>query len=122
MSIILIMSNQWQIQDFPQGGCAKSQNCYYFSNFCQKLHENEIIWTLGGLTSLAPPLDPPMQIILFSGNEIKFPKIEKFYEVIVPKMAPRHFRRYFQMYADTLNSIISYLALREPFTTLLDKG
>ena len=26
------------------------------------------------------------------------------------------------MYADTLNSIISYLALWEPFTTLLDKG
>ena len=26
------------------------------------------------------------------------------------------------MYADTLNSIISYLGLRQPFTTLLDKG
>ena len=52
----------------------------------------------------------------------KIPKIEKFYEVIVPKMAPRHFRRYFRMYTDTLNSIISYLALREPFTTLLDKA
>ena len=52
----------------------------------------------------------------------KIPKIEKFYEVIVPKMAPRHFRRYFRMYTDTLNSIISYLALQEPFTTLLDKG
>ena len=26
------------------------------------------------------------------------------------------------MYTDTLNSIISYLALWEPFTTLLDKG
>ena len=37
-------------------------------------------------------------------------------------MAPRHFRRYFRMYDDTLNSIISYLALREPFTSLLDKG
>ena len=22
-------------------GCANSQNCYYFSNFCQKLQENE---------------------------------------------------------------------------------
>ena len=52
----------------------------------------------------------------------KIPKIQKFYEVIVPKMAPKHFRRYFRMYTDTLNSIISYLALREPFTTLLDKG
>ena len=26
------------------------------------------------------------------------------------------------MYTDTLNSIISYLALREPFTTLLQEG
>ena len=32
---------------FP-GRCANSQNCYYFSNFCQKLHENERIWTLRG--------------------------------------------------------------------------
>ena len=48
--------------------------------------------------------------------------IENFYEVVIPKIAPRHFRRYFRMYTDTLNSIISYLALREPFTTLLDKG
>ena len=37
-------------------------------------------------------------------------------------MAPRHLRKYFRMYTDTLNSIISYLALWEPFTTLLDKG
>ena len=26
------------------------------------------------------------------------------------------------MYTDIVNSIISYLGLREPFTTLLDKG
>ena len=26
------------------------------------------------------------------------------------------------MYTDTINSIMSYLALQEPFTTLLDKG
>ena len=25
---------------FSPGGCVKSQNCYYFSNFCRKLHEN----------------------------------------------------------------------------------
>ena len=29
---------------FSPGGCANSQNRYYFSNFCQKLHENERIW------------------------------------------------------------------------------
>ena len=46
---------------FPRGG-ANSQNCYYFSHFCRKLHENERIWTpgAGGGASLAPPLDPPM--------------------------------------------------------------
>ena len=33
---------------FPGGGCTNSQNCYYFSNFCRKLHENERIWTPGG--------------------------------------------------------------------------
>ena len=59
-------------------------------------------------------------ISLFESNGIT--NIEHFYEVVIPKMAPRHFRRYFRMYTDTLNSIISYLALREPFTTLLDKG
>ena len=70
----------------------------------------------------------PVPLVLANGNYFifrernKIPKIQKFYEVIVPKMAPRHFRRYFRMYTDTLNSIISYLALREPFTTLLDKG
>ena len=43
---------------FSPGGCANSQNCYYFSNFCQKLHENERIWTPrgGGGASLVPPL------------------------------------------------------------------
>ena len=40
----------------------------------------------------------------------------------LPRMAPRHFRRYFRMYTDTLNSIISYLTMREPCTTLLHKG
>ena len=48
-------------------------------------------------------------------------KIEQFYEMILPRMAPRNLRKYFRMYTDTLNSIISYLALQEPFITLLDK-
>ena len=47
---------------FPRG-CANSQNCYYFSNFCWKLHENERIWTRGG-ASLMPPLDPPMNQVV----------------------------------------------------------
>ena len=37
---------------------------YYFVIFCQKLHENEIIWTSRGGVSLEPPsLDPPMMTI-----------------------------------------------------------
>ena len=36
-------------------------------------------------------------------------------------MVPRHLRKYFRMYSNTLKSIISYLGLREQFTTLLDK-
>ena len=104
---------------FSPGGCANSQNSYYF---WPKLHENERIQTPRGG---AHPWDPPwihQCKFFFFRERNKIPKIEKFYEVIVPKMAPRHFRRYFRMYTDTLNSIISYLALREPFTTLLDKG
>ena len=41
---------------FSPGECANFQNCYYFSKFCRKLHENERIWTPGGRASLAPPL------------------------------------------------------------------
>ena len=42
---------------FSPGEGANSQKCYYFSIFCQKLHENERIWTPGGgRASLAPPL------------------------------------------------------------------
>ena len=61
-----------------------------------------------------------LYISLFEWNGIT--NIKHFYEVVIPKMAPRHFRRYFRMYTYTLNSIISYLAHRVPFTTLLDKG
>ena len=39
---------QWRIQDFPQGGAPTSKIAIIFSNFCQKLHENERIWTPGG--------------------------------------------------------------------------
>ena len=40
---------------FPRGG-ANSQNCYYFSHFCRKLHENERIWTpRGARVPGAPP-------------------------------------------------------------------
>ena len=53
----------------PRGG-ANSQNCYYFSHFCQKLHENEKIWTPGGGggASLAPPLGSTNGLQLLSLN------------------------------------------------------
>ena len=91
---------------------------------CPKRHENERIGTPRGRTRIPGPYPlgfANANYFIFRERN-RIPKIEKFYEVIVPKMAPRHFRRYFRMYTDTLNSIISYLALREPFTTLLDKG
>ena len=43
---------------FSPGGCANGQKCYYFSNICQKLHENERIWTPrggGGARPWRPP-------------------------------------------------------------------
>ena len=49
--------NQWRIQDFARGGeGANSQNCYYFSHFCRKLHENERIWTPRGARVPGAPL------------------------------------------------------------------
>ena len=51
---------------FSPGGGANSQNCYYFSHFCQKLHENERIWTpRGGARPWRPPLDPPMHCYIW---------------------------------------------------------
>ena len=35
-----------------------SQKCYYFSIFCQKLHENERIWTPGGGGARVPGAPP----------------------------------------------------------------
>ena len=43
---------------FSPGG-ANSQKCYYFSIFCQKLHENERIWTPGGGGGARVPGAPP---------------------------------------------------------------
>ena len=44
---------------FSPGGCVNSQKCYYFSNFCRKLHENERIWTPGGGGGTRVPGTPP---------------------------------------------------------------
>ena len=57
---------------FPRGGGANSQNCYYFSHFCRKLHENERIWTpRGGVRPWRPPLDPPMYTVLPKYSKIQ---------------------------------------------------
>ena len=62
------MKNSWTaVADpgFSPGGGANSQNCYYFSHFCRKLHENERIWTpRGGRASLAPPLGSANGLVL----------------------------------------------------------
>ena len=52
----------------------------------------------------------------------KIPKIDNFYEVVVPDMMPKLYRRYFRMYEETLHSVLSYLASVEPHATLLNKG
>ena len=64
---------------FSPGGCANSQNCYYFSNFCQKLHENERIWTPGGGAPLTPPLDPPMLCCKYQLQSNKAAPIYRIY-------------------------------------------
>ena len=44
----MISHLQWRIQDFPEGN-ATTPKSYYFQIFCRKLHENERIWTPGGV-------------------------------------------------------------------------
>ena len=46
---------------FPRGGGANSLT-YNFPKISQKLHGIERIWTPGGDASLAPPLDPPLNL------------------------------------------------------------
>ena len=49
---------------FPRG--APTPKVGVLTNFFgRKLHENERIWTPGGRTSLAPPLDPPLKDMHF---------------------------------------------------------
>ena len=57
----------WAVADpgFSPGGGANSQNCYYFSHFCRKLHENERIWTPRGA---ARPWRPPLGSANAGGN------------------------------------------------------
>ena len=54
--------------------------------------------------SLVHLIQPCIAIYICS-NRRSIPKVENFFEVIVPRMAPKHFRRYFRMYEDTLESI-----------------
>ena len=51
---------QWRIQDFPEEGAPTPKTAIILQFFCQKLHENERIWTPRGGVPGAPPLDPPM--------------------------------------------------------------
>ena len=53
---------------FPRG-CTNSQIETILQFFCQKLHENERIWTLRGCTSLVPLLDPPMELLLITARK-----------------------------------------------------
>ena len=58
-SIVCESWYQWRIQDFPEGGAPTPKSAIILQIFCQKLHENERIWTPGrggGRASLASPL------------------------------------------------------------------
>ena len=65
---------QWRIQDFPRGG-RQLQNCYYFSHFCRKLHENERIWTPRGARVPGAPLgsanagETPLMVSVWYGDK-----------------------------------------------------
>ena len=67
-------TNQWRIQDFPRGGGANSPsgcaNLFFLAENCMKMKE---FWLPGGGASLAPPLDPPLQI-----HKVQFRYIRRF--------------------------------------------
>ena len=58
---------QWRIQDFPEEGALTQRGAptYYLANFCRKLHENEEILGRGGTRDACPPLDPPLECLLW---------------------------------------------------------
>ena len=75
----------------PGGGGANSQNCYYFSHFCRKLHENERIWTPRGGARVpgAPPwirqcIVTIVHVIIVTEENIieKNPRVAKIYHQI----------------------------------------
>ena len=77
---------------FPRGGRANPRGgggseewgvgapTYDFAKFFQKLHEIERIWTPGGRTSLALPLDPPLVKSTSICGSVKL-CIERQYEI-----------------------------------------
>ena len=48
----------WLKEPFSEGSAPTPKSAIIFQFFCQKLHENERIWTPGGVPGT--PLDPPM--------------------------------------------------------------
>ena len=54
---------QWRILDFPGGGANYTSGCanlfFWPKTACMKKKE---FWPPGGRTSLAPPLDPPLEL------------------------------------------------------------
>ena len=57
----LIKSDQWRIQDFPDGGCANLDLDLLFRTPPQNCMKLKNKW-IEGRASLAPLLDPPMQM------------------------------------------------------------
>ena len=56
VSILFITTDQWRIQDFPEGGAWTLQGGREHAKFSRKLHEIERIWTpRGGVRPSRPP-------------------------------------------------------------------
>ena len=77
MSIILIMWNEWRIQDFNHGVTPTPKIYIIFQSFpknCMKMNEFGHPRGRARIPGAPSSLYSPMEINLFSGNEIKFPK------------------------------------------------
>ena len=79
---------------FSPGGCANSQNCYYFLNFCRKLHENERIWTRGGARVPGAPLGSANACRLITNNNVNVTLDGLHFCSFVCKLYASHFQNF----------------------------
>ena len=61
---------QWRIQDFPQGGAPTPKIANIFQIFAENCMKMKEFGPRGGRASLAPPLDPPMCLVLMTEMDL----------------------------------------------------